>query len=138
VTPRAWVHLAVWVGLYAVWLVVTRGNQPTLPVAVVATFVLVATAAVAVYADWYVLRPRFAARGKWGAYVVGLIAVVVVLTFPTVQLIQWVYDAADVPKEGRFGFWTNVGYEAAWYAVHLAGGAAVRAVGRRNIKKDTP
>ena len=137
-TRRAWVHLAVWVWLYAVWLVVTRANQPTLPVAVVATFLLVATAAVAVYADWYVLRPLFAARRQWGAYVAGLVAVVAAVTFPTVIAIQWVYDAADVPKVGRFGFWTNVGYEAAWYAVHLAGGATVRAVGRRNIKKDTP
>lgn len=135
-TRRTWTHVAVWVVLYAVWLVVTRGNQPTLPVAVVATFLLVATAAAAVYADWYVLRPRFAARRKWGAYAAGLVAVVAALTFPTVQAIQWVYDAAGVPVEIRFGFWQNVGFEAAWYAAHLAGAAVVRAVSRRNITKD--
>lgn len=127
---RAAVHLAAWAALYGFWLVVTRDNQPSWPVAVVATAVLVAAAAAAVYADWYALRPRLAARRRWAAYALGLAAVVVALTVPTVVAIQLVYDAMGVPKEGRFGFWTNVGYEAAWLAVHLAGAAVVRRLTR--------
>lgn len=134
---RAAVHLAAWAALYGVWLVVTRGNQPSWPVAVVATAILVGAAAAAVYADWYALRPRLAARGRWAAYALGLLAVVALLTFPTVVAIQLVYDAMGVPQEGRFGFWTNVGYEAAWLAVHLAGAAVVRRLTRpRNTPKD--
>jgi hypothetical protein len=135
-TRRAWTHVAVWSVLYVFWLIVTRGNQPTLPVATVATLILVGTAAAALYSDWVVLRPRFAAHGRWAVYAVGLMVVVAALAFPTVQAIQWVYDVADVPKDGRFGFRTNVGYEVVWYAVHLAGGAIVLAVGRRNAKQD--
>jgi hypothetical protein len=135
-TRRAWIHVGVWVVLYAFWLVVTRGNQPTLPVATVATAFLVGTAAAAVYLDWYVLRPRFAAHGRWAAYAIGLLVVVAALAFPTVQSIQWVYDVAGVPKEGRFDFWTNVGYEVAWYAVHLAGGATLLALVRRDATRN--
>lgn len=123
-------HLAAWAALYGFWLVVTRGNQPSWPVAVIATAILVAAAAAAVYADWYVLRPRLAARGRWAAYALGLLGVAAALTFPTVMLIQLVYDAMGVPKAGRFGFWTNAGYEAAWLAVHLAGASAVRRLTR--------
>lgn len=123
---RPAVHLAAWAALYGFWLVVTRGNQPSWPVAAVATAILVGAAAAAVYADWSVLWPRFAARGRWGAYALGLLGVVVALSFPTVVLIQVVYDAMGVPNEGRFGFWTNVGYEVAWLVVHLAGAAVVR------------
>ena len=127
---RVTLHLAAWAVVYGFWLVVTRGNQPSWSVAVVATAILVGAAAAAVYADWYWLRPRFAARGRWAAYALGLVGVIAALTFPTVVLIQLVYDAMGVPKEGRFGFWTNVGYEAAWLAVHLAAAAVVRRLTR--------
>ncbi len=125
----AW-HVGVWAVVYAFWLIVTRDNQPTLAVAVVATGLLTGTAALAVYADWYALRPRFAAARHWGAYTAGLFALVTALTFPTVVAIQAVYDAAGVPAEGRFGFWTNVGYEVAWYVLHLAAAAALLAAQR--------
>lgn len=127
-TPaRVAVHAAVWVALFAFWLVATRGNQPTWGVAVVATLVLVGASAGGVYADWYLLRPRFAAR-RWVRYAVGLVAVVAGLTFLTVPLIQAVYNLAGIPQEGRFGFWQNVGLEAVWYAVHIGVAAGVRAV----------
>ena len=125
---RVAVHAAVWFAVFAFWLVVTRGNQPTWAVAVVATLILVGGSAAAVYADWYTLRPWFAARRRWLAYTVWLLAVVAALTFLTVPLIQAVYDAAGIPKEIRFGFWQNVGIEAMWYAVHVGAAAGGRAV----------
>jgi hypothetical protein len=123
-------HALVWLGAFAFWFVATRDNQPSLPVAVAATAILTATAAVAVYCDWYLLRPRFTVAGRWRAYSAALAATVAALTFPTVFAIQTVYDAAGVPVERRFGFWTNVGYEAAWYALHLVVAAAIRALTR--------
>ena len=107
--PRVARHAVCWAAVYVFWLLVTRDNQPTLPVAVAATALLVGTATAAVYADWYALRPRLAAPRRWAAYAAALLALVAALTFPTVVAIQAVYDAAGVPDEGRFGFWTNVG-----------------------------
>jgi hypothetical protein len=128
--PRIAVHAAVWVAVFAFWLVVTRGNQPTWQVATAATLVLVGASAVGVYTDWYALRPWLLAKRKWAAYLLGLLAVVTGLTFLTVPLIQAVYDAAGIPPEVRFGFWQNVGMEAVWYAVHIGVAAGVRAAGK--------
>ena len=136
--PRVTRHAVCWAVVYLFWLTVTRRNQPTLPVAIVATALLTGTAAVAVYTDWYALRPRFAATGRWAAYVAGLFALVAALTFPTVIAIQLVYDGAGVPLEHRFGFWTNVGYEAAWYLFHLAIAAAVRAARSALFRTSAP
>lgn len=127
---RVAVHAAVWLAVFAFWLVVTRGNQPTWGVAVVATLVLVGASAAGVYADWYGLRPRLAARRRWLGYALGLFTVVAGLTFLTVPLIQAVYDAASIRPEVRFGFWQNVGLEAVWYAVHIGVAAGVWAVGK--------
>ncbi len=126
--PRIAVHTAVWLTLFGFWLVVTRGNQPTWEVAILATLILVGASAAGVYADWYGLRPRLAVQGRWVWYVFGLLAVVAALTFITVPLIQAVYDAAGIPSEVRFGFWQNVGLEAVWYAVHIGVAAGGRAV----------
>jgi hypothetical protein len=137
--PRIAVHATVWAVVFAFWLVVTRGNQPTWTVAIIATLILVGASAVGVYADWYGLRPRFAVKGRWAWYVCGLLAVVAALTFVTVPLIQAVYDAAGIPPEVRFGFWQNVGLEAVWYAVHIgvaAGGRAVVNLFRRGRAAD--
>ena len=121
-----WRILGVWAAVFVFWLIVGRSSQPSWPMAVGATAVLVSAAAASVVVDGRLLAPALAARGRWIAYVASLLLLIALLSFPTVQLIQWLYDAGEVPREVRFGFWKNVGYEAAWLALHLAGGMIVR------------
>jgi hypothetical protein len=135
---RAATHAVVWLLLFAFWLLLTRESHPSWALAATATATLTAASAMAVCWDWYVLRPAFVPPRRWGRYAFGLLAGLAALTFATVPLIQRAYDAAGIPVEVRIGYWANVGFEAAWYAVHVAAAALVRAIINIRRKRTQP
>jgi len=62
---RMALHLAVWLGVFVLWLLSTRLYHPTLTVAVSATAVLVSATALAVYANSLLLLPGLASSCLW-------------------------------------------------------------------------
>ncbi len=105
---RIALHLAVWLGVFAFWLVATRQYHPTLTIAASATSVLVSASALVVYVNSLFLLPGFARRRLWWQYMASLLATVIVLDLTAVGLIQFIYDWLWRPDPLRFGFWFNV------------------------------
>jgi hypothetical protein len=120
------VHAAVWVAVFAFWLLLTRNYHPTLGIGVLATTLLVAAFVGAVYVNSYLLLPRLARRTSWWRYLLSLLAIVVVLDVVTVVLaIQGVYDLLWGPDPLRFGFWFNFAIDGIGIDAHLAAGTLV-------------
>ena len=116
---RITLHLAVWLGVFAFWLSVTRQYHPTPALAVLATAVLVSASALAVYVNSLLLLPRFARRHLWWQYAAALLATVTVLDLLAVLLIQFLYDWLWGPDPQRFGFWFNVLSDGSIIVVHV-------------------
>jgi len=105
--------------VYGFWLFTTHDHHPTPTIAMLATGIMVAGSAAAVYINALILLPRFAANRLWMRYLLLLGATVAAMTLPVVISIQWIYDALWGPDPLRFGFWTNAAYDAAGILFHL-------------------
>jgi hypothetical protein len=120
---RTFLHVAVWSGVFTFWLIATRRHHPTLTIAILATAVLVAAFALAVYVNALLLRPRYSRL--WLQYAVLLVATVAVLDLGAVLLIQFIYDRLWGPDPLRYGFWFNVASEGVLITIHLAAAMGV-------------
>lgn len=118
-------HMAVWSGVFAFWLIVTRRHHPTLTLAASSTAVLVSSFALAVYANHLFLLPAFARRRLWLRYAVSLLATVLVLDLIAVLLVQFIYDQFRGADPLRYGFWFNMASDGFGIAVHLAAAMVV-------------
>ena len=122
---------AIWLGLWGFWVWVSRHNHPTLLIDGVATALLLAAFAAAVYGNWHVLVPRFWAQGRRLAYWACLLVMMNILTAIDVVVIGSAYDVLWEPDVRRFGFWINYALEFAGMTLHLAGAAVIVKVMRR-------
>jgi hypothetical protein len=129
---RIALHSVLWIALYLFWFLISRDHHPTLLIDALATGVLVAVTAACVYINSLVLRPRFAAHRRWWQYAAELLAIVIVADVVAVLAIQWIYDTLWGPDPLRYGFLTNVLYEAGFIGVHL-----VMALGVRRVRRNT-
>jgi hypothetical protein len=132
---RISLHLAAWLAILGVWVFVSRNHHPTLLINILATSVLVAASATAVYVNMSVLRPQFLRRRTGWRYILELIFMVSVLDVIAVITIQVIYDGLWGPDPLRYGFGTNLIYEAIFIGLHLAIGTAALAMTRRRSAK---
>jgi hypothetical protein len=135
---RFTLHIAVWLGVFVFWLVVTRQHHPTLVIAVAATSVLVTSFILAVYANSLFLIPRFAKQRLWLRYVIALLVTVALLDLAAVVLIQFIYDLLWGPDPQRYGFWFNMASDGFGIAVHLVAAMAVMWVAKLLRRKAGP
>jgi hypothetical protein len=119
-------HLALWLVIFACWLVATRHFHPTLLIAVLATGVFVAASASAVY-----ISRRIASESSRLRYIILLAVVVILLDLVAVITIQLIYDMLWGPDQNRFGFWFNIASDGFIIVLHLVGAAMARHVMRR-------
>jgi hypothetical protein len=116
---RVVLHIVIWTGVFAFWLLLTRGHHPTWLVAASATAALVSAFALAVYVNSFFLWPEFAKRRLWWQYIVLLFATVLILDLVAVHLIQLIYDWLWGTDAGRYSFWFNMASDGAGIIVHL-------------------
>lgn len=127
---RIALHVALWLGIFLFWLVVTRQHHPTLTIALSATAILVSSFVLAVYANSLFLAHRFAQRRLWLWYVLSLLATVAVLDLIAVLLIQLIYDRLWGADPLRYGFWFNMASDGFGIAVHLVAAMVVMRIAR--------
>lgn len=118
-------HLLAWVALWIFWVFVSRHNHPSWLLNAAATTFLVATFALAVYANHLVLIPGFLRRGRIAAYLAGLLSVTIVLALLCTLAISLAYDILVGPDPRRFSFGANFAMEFAGVALHVAAVATV-------------
>jgi hypothetical protein len=123
-------HSLLWALLFLFWFLISRDHHPTLLIDALATGVLVAVTAACVYINRLVLRPRFAGHRRLWQYAAELLAAIVVADVVAVVVIQSIYDTLWGTDPLRYGFLTNVLYEAGFIAVHLVGAWVVERVGQ--------
>jgi hypothetical protein len=127
---RIALHVAVWSCVFVFWLVVTRQHHPNLTIAASATAVLVASFALAVYANSLLLWPGFARRRLWLRYGISLLATIAILDLVAVLLIQFIYDRLWGADPLRYGFWFNMASDGFGIAVHVVAAMLVMWVSR--------
>jgi hypothetical protein len=130
---RTALHIALWVVVYLFWFFISRDHHPTLLIDGLATGVLVAVTAACVYANSLVLRPRLGAHRRPLQYAGELLGVILSADLLAVLTIQWIYDTLWGPDPLRYGFLTNVLYEAGFIGVHMAVAWVVGRVMRRQF-----
>jgi hypothetical protein len=99
-------HLLSWLCMAGFWLMVLRAHHPTFTIAILATALLIASYAIAVYINQLLLIPRFQTWG-FAYYLIVLAIVLFCLTVTGVLSIQAVYDFFWGPDRRCFGFWFN-------------------------------
>lgn len=109
-----------WAALWAFWVVVSRHNHPTLRINLIASGMLVATFAAAVYANHRGLIPRLWKARRFAAYAAALLLAMGLCALICTVAIHVMYDVLWGPDPARFGFWTNLGMEFALVAFHVA------------------
>ena len=128
-------RLGIWSGLWAFWAFVSRNNQATPALLVIATTLLVGGSALAVHANHGLWIPRLLRAGHPLRYATALGATLLVITFAVVVGIQEAYDLLWGPDPLRFGFWENVGLDFLFVSVHVLAAAAGRALWRRALAR---
>jgi hypothetical protein len=123
-----------WTALWGFWVFVSRHNHPNLRLNAVASALLVATFAAAVYANHLWLIPRFWRRRRYAAYGASLLLVMGLLALACTAAIHVAYDLLWGPDPARFGFLTNFAMEFALVAFHVA----VVAIGVRIFRPCPP
>lgn len=118
-------------GVWAFWAFVSRNNQATPTLLVIATTLLVGGSALGVYANHLLWIPRLLRRGHPLRYAAALGATLLVLTLAVVLGIQLAYDVLWGPDPLRFGFWTNVGMDFLFVSLHVLLAAGAVALSRR-------
>jgi hypothetical protein len=116
--------LLTWVGVWAFWLVATRGYHPTRFLAVVVTTSLVVAYATAAYINHLALVPRFWRSGHRVRYACWLAAVMVVLTAAALVVIRASYAASWGPDPDPNGAYKHFAIDLFGMAVHLTAAAA--------------
>jgi hypothetical protein len=109
-----------WGALWGFWVVVSRHNHPNLMLNAIASALLVATFAGAVYLNHLRLIPRLWGTRRFAAYGAALLLVMGVLALACTAAIHVVYDMLQGPDPARFGFWANFGMEFGLVAFHVA------------------
>jgi multisubunit Na+/H+ antiporter MnhE subunit len=123
--------LLVWVGVWVVWLTVTRDFHPTLPLALVVTTSLVVAYAVAVYVNHLVLLPRLRLGRHRGKYIVSLAVTMVSLTAIALAVIRVTYFAELGPDPDPNGLYKHYIIDLFGMAIHLGVAAwLMKAIGR--------
>lgn len=126
-------HTTLWIVVLAFWVFTSRDHHPTWLLNWIATTVLVGASAAAIYVDALVLR-----RQPPLLRALELVGVVAGLDVAAVLVIRTAYDLLWGPDPARYGFWTNVGLEAAFIGVHLGVASAVMWATRRTAgSRDT-
>jgi hypothetical protein len=113
-------HALAWFALWGFWAAASRHNHPDLRIDAIATALLVATFAAAVYANHLWLIPRLWRTRRIAAYAAALLSVMVSLALACVVAIRLAYDLLWGPDPRRFGFWANFGMELVGVAMHVA------------------
>lgn len=125
-------HSLVWAGVFGFWLYLSSHYHPTLLVGALATAVLVAASAFAVYANrWLLSRRGFTVRRSRWRYPVLILAILIVADLVAVLTIQVVYDTLWGPDPLRFSFGSNLASDGAFIAAHLIVGTALLRFGKR-------
>ena len=97
-----------------------RAHHPTLLINALATSLLFASFAAAVYINHLVLIPRLLNDDRHAAYVVALLLTMVGVTLAAVFGIQFVYDALWGADPLRYGFWFNFASDFMGTLLHVA------------------
>lgn len=125
------INVLLWIAVFGFWLFLSRDYHPTLLIAILATGVLVAVSAAAVYLNHLVLLPRRAQHHSYTRYFLQLGIAVIVLGVTAVFIIQVIYDSLWGPDPNRFGFWQNVAYEIIFISIHVIIGLVVVKLSKR-------
>jgi hypothetical protein len=112
-------HLVAWAALWGFWVFVSRHNHPNLRLNAIASALLVATFAAAVYANHLWLIPRLWSRRRFDGYAAASLLVMGLLALACTAAIHVVYDVLWGPDPARFGFQVNSGMEFALVAFHV-------------------
>jgi hypothetical protein len=123
--------VAVWVAVWAFWLVVTRSFHPSQGLAVVVTTSLVVAYATATYINHLILVPRLRATGHRGRYVAWLLGTMLLLTGIALAVIRVAYLNWWGPDADPNGLYKHYVIDLFGMAVHLLVAEGVIAVGRR-------
>ncbi|QEH38769.1 hypothetical protein OJF2_73750 [Aquisphaera giovannonii] len=124
-------QVLAWAAVWALWIIVSRNNHPTLRLNVLASFLLMLTFAAAVYANHLLLIPRLWSRRRFAAYAASLLGVMGLLALACTAAIHLAYDGLWGPDPARFGFLTNLGMESGLVAFHVLAAAVVLGITRR-------
>jgi hypothetical protein len=131
-------QITLWLGIYAAWFYSTRQFHPTLSLELLATGVLVAASAIAVYINTLVLVPRLFRPGSRWKYWGALTATILLLDLLAVLSIQFAYDRIWGPDPLRFGFWFNMASDGFIIALHVAGAAGLGVLARMVRARSAP
>jgi len=112
-------NVLLWAAIFGFWLFISRAYHPTLLIAILATAVLVAVSATAVYLNHLVLLPKYAEHRSFARYIIQLVAAVTLPGLLAVLIIQAIYDYLWGPDPNRFGFWQNLAYEIIFISIHV-------------------
>ncbi|HYW08968.1 MAG TPA: hypothetical protein VE913_18560 [Longimicrobium sp.] len=118
-------HLLGWIALTSLAMVLVRAHHPTLLINALATSLLFASFAVAVYINHLVLIPRLLNADRPAPYVVALLLTMVGVTLAAVLGIQFVYDLLWGPDPLRYGFWFNFASDFTGTLLHVVGAAVL-------------
>jgi hypothetical protein len=124
-------QLVAWAALWGFWVFVSRRNHPSPRLNAIASVLLVATFAAAVYANHLWLLPGFWSSGRYAVYFSALLLVMGALALTCTAAIHVAYDLLRGPDPARFGFLTNLAMEFALVALHVLVAAAGAAVARK-------
>jgi len=118
-------HALAWAAVWGFWVFVSRHNHPNLRLNAVASALLVATFAGAIYANHLVLIPRLWRARRFASYGAALLLVMGLLALACTAAIHVAYDRLWGPDPARFGFLMNLAMESGLVAFHVTLAAAV-------------
>lgn len=126
-------HLLGWIALASLAMVLVRAHHPTLLINALATSLLFASFAAAVYINHLVLIPRLLHEDRRTAYGVTLLLTMVGVTLVAVFGIQFVYDVLWGPDPLRYGFWFNFVTDFAGTLLHVVVAAVFVVFAKRRL-----
>lgn len=125
---RVALSLGVWSGVWVFWAFVSRNNQASPALLVIATTLLVGGCALAVHLNHGLWIPRLLRAGRPGRYALALGATLLGIAFVVAGSIHVAYDVLWGPDPLRFGWWANLGMDALFVSVHVLVAAGARAL----------
>ena len=126
-------QLLGWITLASLAMVLVRAHHPTLLINALATSLLFASFAAAVYINHLLLIPRLLNEDRRAAYVLALLLTMVGVTLAAVFSIQFVYDFLWGPDPLRYGFWFNFASDFMGMLLHVVGAAVLVWVAKRRL-----
>ena len=131
---RLVIHLVSWLGVFSFWLLLTLDHHPTRSLAAIATGIIVACSAAAVYLNSGLLLPRFG-RLRWPGYLAALAGMVILLALAAAGSITVAYDTLWGPDPLRYSFRMNVLLDGIGIVVHLLAAMITMRARRGGISK---